>query len=67
MKTRGKHFIRYPNPTQKIQTEIRTKIVKYPNGYYIRRDWISEPERVISKPEWISKDNRIYEYLTIYL
>ncbi|WZZ36098.1 hypothetical protein YC2023_019499 [Brassica napus] len=26
-----------------------------------RRDWISEPERIISEPEWISENNRTYQ------
>ena len=34
---RGGHFTRYPkphpNPILKTQTEIRTEVAKYPNGY----------------------------------
>ena len=50
---RGGHFTRYlnpyPNPIRKTRTEIPTKVAKYPNGYWIMRDWISEPERVITR------------------
>ena len=62
--SRGRHFTRYPkwhpNLIRKTRTEIWTKVEKYPNGYWIRRDWIPEPKQIIPEPEWISEDNRTY-------
>ena len=64
------HFIWYTkwhlNPIRQTRTEIRTEVGNYPNGYWIRRVWISEPEQVISKTEWISKDNQTYSYSYIF-
>ncbi|CAN6837288.1 unnamed protein product [Brassica oleracea] len=60
--TRGEHFTRYlkPHPNPNPIRKTRTEVAKYLNGYQIRRDWISKPERVISESEWISEDNRTY-------
>ena len=49
----GLTFYPIPEPVSESNPKIRTEVAKYPNGYWIRRDWISEPKHVISEPERI--------------
>ena len=41
--------------------KIRTEVAKYPNGYWIQKDWISEPKLpVISEPERVISEPNGY-------
>ncbi|CAN7026461.1 unnamed protein product, partial [Brassica oleracea var. botrytis] len=54
-RSRGGHFTRYlnmyPNLIRKIPNRNPNSRNKIHERYLIRRDWISKPEQVISKPE----------------